>query len=457
MADTAVGRAGEGVPGSELGSAAPIFVVGTGRSGTTLLAAMLNRHSAISCGPETAFFRLVRPVAARILHDPAWPAEAVEFVASFERDQSGRVLDAYGISPEEIRAELTGRPRSLRSVLEAMVVPYMRRRLKRRWVEKSPQHVLHVEELRRLWPDAFLIRMVRDPRAVAASLLRVPFGPRSAVGSAYLWNRHENASQGFFLSDPCARTIRFEDLLADPETVLRSLCAFLGEAYEDQMLAGSDADRELVAPGEWWKGDIEGPPDPARAAAWRDQLRAIDQERVALVCSEGMRRHDYEGARIPRGAMLVHGFDAHLMDVPELTEPPADAGYVLVGARADGTLRSPLPDLIWGGPGEHRWTTGERGGGVRTLGRLTARLAVARLKGDPVMRVDRVTARPSRRPLLEALGDFVMVALTRRVDPASLPRLRRSRAATVPTAAPGPPTKRRRAAGPRPGRRRKAP
>jgi hypothetical protein len=47
---------------------------------------------------------------------------------------------------------------------------------KARWVEKTPNHLLYLEEIRRYYPSAFILRIVRDPRDVALSLTGVPFG-----------------------------------------------------------------------------------------------------------------------------------------------------------------------------------------------------------------------------------------------------------------------------------------
>ncbi len=407
----------------------PIFIVGTGRSGTTLLASLLDRHSAIACGPETAFFQFARPtVQRRIVDDPKWPEQAVRFLSGIDRERAGNVLNAYGLTADEVRRALRRKPRSIRSVLEAITEPYAKSQGKRRWAEKTPAHVMHVHELRRLWPDSRIVRVVRDPRGVVASRANVPFGPRSAVGSAYLWKRQDEAARGFFQTDPRSAVVRYEDLVADPEHTLRGICTLLGEAYEPQMLEVTDG-AHVVAEGETWKWRVGAPIDTSRVDAWRDELSTIDQDRVALVCADGMRRNGYEGWRRAKGIFRVHRLDTRLMDVAELIEPIVDAGFVVEDAPADGRLGDPLPDLIWGLPGENRWIKGAAGASIRAGIRLFLRLAGARLEGDPVLRIERSSGRPARQLSFERIGDATVTLLTRPIDPSELPRFRSRRGA----------------------------
>lgn len=410
------------------GAAGPIFVVGTVRSGTTLFAAMLDGHSAIACGPETALFRFARSMdQRRVLGDRAWPDEAVRFLLSLRRERAGGIVDAYGLSPDQLRAELVDAPHTLRSLLEAITVPYARARGKRRWAEKTPAHLLHLTELRRLWPNAAIIRLVRDPRGVAASLVKVPFGPSSVISSAYLWKRQDDDAHRFFETDRLTRTVRYEDLVADPEGVLRSVCVLLDEAFEPAMLETGNADRNVVATGEPWKWRVTEPIDRSRATAWRDELGPTDLARVALVCADGMRRHRYEGAGTPKGHLYVHVAGAQLREIPDLLEPAADAGYVLEEARADGRLRSRVPDLIVG-PGEHGWTSGEDREGPASVARMSLRLAATALRGRPARRIERAPS-VRHRSVVGTVEDVVVRAVTRKTEPGALRQFRPARVA----------------------------
>ena len=72
---------------------------------------------------------------------------------------------------------------------------------KQLWVEKTPNHILHLAMMRRLYPAAKVVRIVRDPRDSALSMAdRLPWASDFALDNAYLiqdWHRKKSA---FFLS-----------------------------------------------------------------------------------------------------------------------------------------------------------------------------------------------------------------------------------------------------------------
>jgi hypothetical protein len=392
---------------------APIFIVGTSRSGTTLLASMLAAHANIACGPETALFRNVPSDRRGLLDDPAWPDEAARFLSTYARPFAGPALETYGLDADQVRRELIGKPRSMRSMLEAMTVPWMRERGKRRWAEKTPGHLLHVRGIRRLWPDAAIIRVIRDPRAVAASYLKVPFGPDTAVGGAYLWRMNDEVSRSFFESDRNSVTVLYEDLVGDPEAVLRKLCASLGEPFDPHMLTPDDPRSTVVVAGEFWKDRVSRPVDSARASAWRQELSVKDQERVALVCGEGMRHYGYEGGLEPRGHLLLHPYDRALSRAGELLGAATDRG-ILVRPADDQSVSARI--ILWGTRGQLRWTRGEQWADAKAVAGWGMKMLVERLRGRPVRWLPEDSGRPLWHSPLERTGDLLVRVLGRRVD-----------------------------------------
>jgi hypothetical protein len=110
-------------------------------------------------------------------------------------------------------------------------------------------------------------------------------------------------------------------------------------------------------------------------------------------------------------------------------EPIVDAGYIVEDAPADARLGDPLPDLIWGLPGENRWIKGVAGASVRAAIRLSLRLVGARLEGQPVLRIERTSGRPTRNSPVEKLGDSMVTLMTRPIQASQLPRFRSRRGA----------------------------
>jgi len=125
--------------------------------------------------------------------------------------------------------------------------------------EQTPQNVFHIQELLEAYPNCRIVNMVRDPRDVLLSqkykwriralgatniprfeALRSWANYHSAVISK-LWNASIQAAQRFE-DHPRVRTVRFEDLVLNAESVLESVCDFAGVRYVPEMLNVSQSE-----------------------------------------------------------------------------------------------------------------------------------------------------------------------------------------------------------------------
>jgi hypothetical protein len=187
---------------------APIFIVGCHRSGTTLLRLMLDSHPRISCGPETGLLSdlaaLTRRNAGYLsnygLPDEYWDAKVAEFFDSFKTD--------YAVSKG-----------------------------KSRWADKTPKYALSLEYILRLFPTCQIVHMVRDGRDVVASH-RDRWGYWSAIKASVKWPRYIQAARtaGSTLPPERYTELRYEDLVREPESVLRRLLEFLHEPWDDAVM-----------------------------------------------------------------------------------------------------------------------------------------------------------------------------------------------------------------------------
>jgi len=186
----------------------PIFVVGCPRSGTTLLRQILDSHSAISCGPESRFL---------------WGMRGME-------DRNWSTLAGFGLTKDEWHE-------NVRSMFEALHMRYAESQGKSRWADKSPDYALMLDYIDALYPECQVIHIVRDPRDVIDSWQRF-YGKRSVRRAAQSWVRYVRSAHDFARGqlEQRATEIRYEDLVRDPEQVLRKLFAWLGEPWEESVL-----------------------------------------------------------------------------------------------------------------------------------------------------------------------------------------------------------------------------
>ena len=206
-------------------AAPPIFVIGSPRSGTTLLRLLLDAHPRISCGEETHFLRALGSIVGS-----DWP-----------------LVTSYGLPRDWWLARIRG----LYGDFQAEVLA---RSGKARWAEKDPTYTLHLTFIEELFPDALFIHLLRDGHDVVASF-RDRWGYRSAARAARTeWARYVGAAMelGGRLGERRVLELRYERLVADPEAEARRLFAFLGEAWHPEVLDFDPADHAATERYRWF-------------------------------------------------------------------------------------------------------------------------------------------------------------------------------------------------------------
>lgn len=277
----------------------PVIVCGVGRSGTTLLQTMLAAHPQLCLPPETAFFRkYVANGRRRRSLEKAGPKALVELLA---RDEE---FARAGIPPAELLSAWLREPRrplQMDEVYRQLLLEFAYRDRGDRGPalvgDKDPKNIEFLPELAAAYPQARVLHIVRDPRAVLASRMKAawsrdrPWWMHPLVQSTQ-WRCGRR--QGPRLFGARWMELRYEDLLADPEGKLREVCAHLGLDFDPAMLNFADAARRLVAPSELdWKRNNLGPLQTGNANKWRSELGPREVAWVETVCAAAMRTHGY--------------------------------------------------------------------------------------------------------------------------------------------------------------------
>lgn len=285
-------------------SARPIFVVGTPRSGTTLLASLLCAHSQISGGPETFFFSRLSQVGERTIYRD-WPMAAARFLEDLQIEGAS-VRESFGLTEAAVQRALANRSPSVAAVLEALTGALATFERKARWLEKTPRHLLHLREIRRAFPEAMIVRIVRDPRDVALSLQKVPWASDSLLANLYRCASDFDASREFFERDGKNVTVKYEQLAIDPQQTLERICKAIGVEFESGMLTPASGNNKLVTQNEPWKSKTNQPVDQSRISVWKrdfphELLRAAD-----MICRDYLTTFDYEYGSVPRKTIAIN-------------------------------------------------------------------------------------------------------------------------------------------------------
>ena len=216
----------------------PIFVIGAERSGTTLLMTMLGCHPRIAV-PEVAWFY---PRFRPYLHTYGDLSHADNMKMLLEEMIFGLKTPFWDmkVNPRTIIDELMALAQepSFGGAYDAILARFAKESNKPRWGEKTPYNLFYVKEILEDFPNAQFVFITRDGRDASADYLASGFGPTNIYCAAEIWRMGQEAVAPWRakLSAEQWMDVSYEDLVANSEAVLKQVCAFLGEAYDSNML-----------------------------------------------------------------------------------------------------------------------------------------------------------------------------------------------------------------------------
>jgi hypothetical protein len=234
-----------------------------------MLGAMLGGHSQCLCVPESQF---IEHQFARDGFDPA-ALNPHQTLARIVADPRYRLLWQLEIEPDSVPAEQLGStyPRLLCWLVRA----YGRTRGKEDagvWIDHTPTNFRRSLTLLRMFPQARFIHLVRDGRAVAASLLPLDWGPNNTFDAAEFWMAQ--CATGLAAESQLGpeRVLRvcYEELVGDPGSTLARIASFAGLDYEPVMAEGTG-----FQPNRYHEGQhrlVGHPPDRSRVDSWQQSL-----------------------------------------------------------------------------------------------------------------------------------------------------------------------------------------
>lgn len=244
----------------------PIFVAGCGRSGTTLLAAMLAAGRGVVAPPEAPFLAEGMTTAAR--DGGGYDIDA--FAGAVGSSWRYKLWELPPGLPAEL-AESCSRPAELMAGLASAFAHAAGEPAATRWIDHTPVNIGFAPMLLAEFETAPMIHVVRDPRAVIASVLPLDWGPASAREGARWWLSMIGiglAAEAAF-PDRVVR-VRYESLVREPDATLERLCSRLGLGFEAGAAGSNEA--KLPAYTRAQHALVSKPPDPSRIDAWRSSL-----------------------------------------------------------------------------------------------------------------------------------------------------------------------------------------
>jgi hypothetical protein len=264
-----------------------IFVGGAPRSGTTLLQNMLDSHPEIIGGPE-------------FLHLP----DIIRLRQSMQPNLSKGWLDEYCTSNEA--------DAYIKQLIDNFLLPIARNKEVSFISEKTPANISVFSDLAVMYPDAFFIHILRDPRAVVASMLKVGRRARKKGIQTQSFTRNTIHAANFLKkcyaegaafqsgNDSRLLTIKYEDLVKNPEALTHRICTFLELSWDSRMLRPDKYEHsgeEAITNDIWYsKEEYKRRPTGAAIDKWKNDLSFAQRSLLYYFfrSNQTLRSHGYQ-------------------------------------------------------------------------------------------------------------------------------------------------------------------
>jgi hypothetical protein len=281
-----------------LHSRAPIFIVGSPRSGTTLLRFILSSHPRIHIPDETGFIPFLRQNIDGNL-TPYQVRRILTRIGKLNRHWDGIVADPDRFI--DLLPELT-----LTAVLDSLYRIQIAAHDAVRWGDKTPGYALHIPFIERVFPDAQFIHLIRDGRDAVLSAYSKWGASRWYMDPYYLlrnWMRHVQSARraGQALGPERYLEVRYEALVSRPEIVIQEICSFLDEDLHPDMLAHTRLAREIISPAG--HVEVRRPISTASVGRWQRELRSRDLWLAHRVVGSTLVELGYPSAPVGNGSI----------------------------------------------------------------------------------------------------------------------------------------------------------
>ncbi len=213
------------------------FIIGRARSGTTLLRCLLDAHPEINIPLECAFIVHLYPKYGKTT---LWSEQKIR---SFYCDlMSYPKFHFWIIDEEQLEADLlqcfgeTTYSHLCKVVYMNFKSFFLKSEIKFLG-DKNPSYSFHTKRILQLFPEARFIHITRDYRDNIISMINAKFEAKNYSSLAYRWMFHNKQMVKQKKCTPeKVYTIRYEDMVAEPEIYLRKICQFLNISFNPDMM-----------------------------------------------------------------------------------------------------------------------------------------------------------------------------------------------------------------------------
>ncbi len=262
-----------------------IFIVGSPRSGTTLLQSLLAAHPQIASFPESHFFEslapvnpLIRSLGIGLASGHRARRQFKHFLGIIDREHLEEYLPSFPLFMSQYASAFVG-------VLDELT----EEQGKSLWIEKTPGHLRQIELIEKLVKGAKFIHIVRNGADSVAYLYQVSQkhsqwgGARDIDQCIGRWKEDVEITRNYLPKGNHA-LVRYEELVANTQEAIADVCSFLNVPFESVMLQEyGNAARKVVRKDESWKASVG---EPIQNANGRKFYQLFDEKQREYILEQ---------------------------------------------------------------------------------------------------------------------------------------------------------------------------
>jgi len=271
----------------------PIFIVGSSRSGTTLLQMIINSHPDLAIYGEVHYFDEIVKLFDK--EDSFNTTKDIEyfFEVQLKRAYHVRLLPKFDLVIQRVKEKLLSGDASKSDIYRLIIESYAELESKRRYGDKTNEHIRYVEELLTLFPDAKIIHIIRDARDVVSSMISMPWASNDILANTLRWRAEISYIQRCVDDKSHIYEVRYEDLIKNPEKICRGLCGFIEEPFAPEMLEYYKKSNNYIV-DEPWKNKTSVSLNMDAMQKWKRELSRLQACAIQLMVGKLLKKYNYE-------------------------------------------------------------------------------------------------------------------------------------------------------------------
>ena len=275
-------------------SCIPFFIIGSGRSGNTLLRSILSGNSDISIPPES--YRI--PFAIKKFHifnNRDWEDIVSQVLKEFEDCKEFYTWEIDITDVQKSLEDIADSKRTLSNIIDELFCTYAEKHSpgSKIWGDKTPMNTLYLDWIGTVFPRSKFIHIIRDGRDVASSYLKMERYD-TILEAANRWINSIESAQSFGSKiKENYMEIRYEELVTKPEEVIKYTCDFLDIDYDSKMLDHTKQVKKLGDTDKEHHSNLSKPISSDSVGKWRNNLSESDQESITKLLHKHLQRLGY--------------------------------------------------------------------------------------------------------------------------------------------------------------------